>query len=101
MSDAVYVRFDDEELKFVKKMVQDEKITRSDAIKKLVNYAAKNMRIEKAINDYKEGKATIRECAELASLRYFEFFDLLAQKNLIGTSPDNTELLLNQAKKLV
>jgi len=100
MSDAVYVRFGDEELKFVKKIAHEEKITRSEAIKKLVSYAAKKLRIEKATTDYKEGKYTIREAAELANLRYFEFFDVLAQQNMLGTSPENIDLLLSHAKRL-
>lgn len=98
MSEAVYVRFDDENLAFINKLAQDEHVTRSEAIKKLVNYAAEKIKIEKALFSYKEGKCTIRECAELAGLRYFEFFDLLMKENLIGTSPENIDFLINQLK---
>lgn len=94
MTDAVYVRFNDYELKFIENMANENGTTRSDAIKKLVDYASKKIKIEKAINTYKEGKCTIRECAEISGLRYFEFFDLLAKENLIGTNPDNINLLL-------
>ena len=96
MAEAVYVRFDDEELKFIKEIAREEKITRSEAIKRLVDFAANKLRIEKAINNYKEGKNTIRECAEIAELRYFEFFDILIKNNLIGTSPENIEFHLSK-----
>lgn len=60
--------------------------------KKLLN----RLKIDKAITFYREGKGTIRECAEVAGMRYFEFFDALARENLIGTNPKNTELILHQ-----
>lgn len=96
MSEAVYVRFNDEELDFVEKLVKEDKITRSEAIKRLVGYASKKLKIEKALGSYKEGKCTIRECAEIAGLRYFEFFELLAKENLIGTNAENMDILFKQ-----
>ena len=96
MSEAVYVRFSEDELDFIKRIAQESKITRSEAIKRLVDYAASKLKIEKAVTSYKEGKCTIRECAEIAGLRYFEFFELLAKENLIGTSAENIDLLLDQ-----
>ena len=99
MADAVYVRFDDYELNFIEKMAKEDKITRSEAIKKLVDFAAKKIKIENAINSYKDGKCTIREAAELAGLRYFEFFDILAKENLIGTSSENIDPLLKDLKR--
>lgn len=99
MSEAVYVRLDDEELDFINKMAKENKITRSEVIKKLVDFAADKIKVEKAINKYREGKCTIRECAEIAGLRYFEFFDMLAKENLIG-SAENMDLLLKQIKNI-
>jgi len=96
MTEVVYVRFAEEELNFIRNLAKEEKITRSQAIKKLVDYAATKLRLEKGLNNYKEGKATIREAAEIAGLRYFEFFDLLAKENLIGTSPENVDLMLKK-----
>ncbi len=96
MTEAVYVRFAEEELNFIQNLAKEEKITRSEAIKKLVDYAANKLKIEKGLNNYKEGRATIREAAEIAGLRYFEFFDLLAKENLIGTSPENMDLMLKK-----
>lgn len=98
MSEAVYVRFDTEDLQFINNIAKEDKITRSEAIKKLVDYAAQRLKIEKALRDYKDGKQTIRESAENAGLRYFAFFDILAKENLIGTDPENTELLLHQLR---
>ena len=99
MTEAVYVRFNTDELQFINSVAKEKKITRSEAIKKLVDYAAQKLKIEKAISSYRDGKCTIRECAESAGLRYFEFFDMLANLNLIGTNPENTELLLHQFHK--
>ncbi len=96
MTDAVYVRFAEEELHFIQNLAKEEKISRSEAIKKLIDYAAKKMRLEKGLQYYKEGKATIREAADIAGLRYFEFFDILAKESLLGTSPENTELMLKK-----
>ncbi|MBI2130573.1 hypothetical protein HYU10_02275 [Candidatus Woesearchaeota archaeon] len=100
MPEPVYVRFDDEELDFVERLAKEDKITRSEAIKRLVGYATKKLRIEKALNSYKEGKCTIREAAETAGLRYFEFFEILAKENLIGTSAENIDLLMRQVENI-
>ena len=95
MSEAVYVRFDDEELKFIRNIAKEENITRSEAIKRLIDYASKQLKIERALSSYKEGKSTIRECAEMAGLRYFEFFEILGKNNLIGADPSNFEFFLS------
>lgn len=99
MSEAVYVRFREEELNLIRNMAKEEKITRSETIKRLVDYALEKLKIEKAVNHYKEGKNTIRECAEIAGLRYFEFFELLTKENLIGTNSENLEIHLAKLKK--
>ena len=96
MGDAVYVRFDEEDLTFVENLSKEENVTRSETIKKLVRYATSHLKIDRAIRFYREGKGTIRECAEMAGMRYFEFFDALAHEGLIGTNPENTELILHQ-----
>lgn len=100
MPEPVYVRFADEELDFVEKLAKEDKITRSDAIKKLVGYASKKLRAEKALDSYKEGKCTIREAAEIAGLRYFEFFEILAKESLIGTGAENIDLLMKRIDNL-
>lgn len=100
MSEAVYVRFDEPELNFIEGIAKESKITRSEAIKRLVDYASKKIKIEKALTSYRDGKCTIRECAEIAGLRYFEFFEILAKENMLGTSAENMDLLLNQIKNI-
>jgi len=55
--------------------------------------------MKNTIKNYRDGRCTIREAAEIAGLRYFEFFEILAKENLIGTNPDNFEFMLNYFKK--
>ena len=98
-SEAIYIRLGTEELNFINTFVREEKVTRSEAINKLIDYAAKKLKIEKAIKNYKDGKNTIRECADIAGLRYFEFFEFLAKENIIGTSSENIEYHIKQLKK--
>ena len=95
MSEAVYVRFNSEELTFINSISKEEKISRSEAIKKLVDYAVQKLKIEKSLTNYKDGKVSIREAAESAGLRYFQFFDILAKENIIETNAEHTELLLH------
>ncbi|MBI2139428.1 hypothetical protein HYU14_00775 [Candidatus Woesearchaeota archaeon] len=97
MGEAVYVRFDEEELEFINRVANEGNISRSKAIKNLVDYASQRMKLEKALQTYKDGKATIREAAQEAGLRYFEFFDLLAKDNLLGTSQEHVERVLQGA----
>ena len=95
-----FIRLDDYELDFINKMAKAEKSTRSEIIKRLVNYASSHFKIDQAVNSYKDGKCTIRECAEIAGLRYFEFFDILAKEKLIGTSAENIDLHLDHIERL-
>ena len=47
MSNAAYVRFGNEELDFINKISREEKVTISETIKKLIDYASKKIKIEK------------------------------------------------------
>lgn len=96
MSEIVYIRLDKEKLKFIKEMSKEEKTSRSETINKLLDYASNKLKVEKAVNNYKEGKNTIRECAEIASMKYFEFFEVLIKNNLIGTSTINIDIHLSK-----
>jgi predicted HTH domain antitoxin len=55
---------------------------RSTTIRQLLNNAIKREKIEKAVNEYREGKVTLRKGAEIAGVDYFQFQSILAEKDI-------------------
>lgn len=54
----------------------------------------KRPKIEKAIETYKEGTKTIRECAELCRVGYRDFLNELAKRGLVGGNAKLQRIML-------
>ncbi|MBI2580982.1 hypothetical protein HYV85_04210 [Candidatus Woesearchaeota archaeon] len=59
----------------------------------------KRLKIEKAIEAYREGKRTIRECAELCRVDYRGFLNELAKRNLIGGNARLQQIMLKDTSE--
>ena len=55
---------------------------RSTAIRQLLAFALREKNKPKALQAYKEGRLTIRQCAELLGVDYYEMNDLLSEANI-------------------
>ena len=55
---------------------------RSTAIRQLLAFALREKNKSKALQAYKEGRLTIRQCAELIGVDYYEMNDLLSEANI-------------------
>jgi metal-responsive CopG/Arc/MetJ family transcriptional regulator len=55
---------------------------RSTAIRQLLAFALREKNKTKALQAYKEGRLTIRQCAELLGVDYYEMNDLLSEANI-------------------
>ena len=55
---------------------------RSTAVRQLLAFALREKNKNKALQAYKEGRLTIRQCAELLGVDYYEMNDLLSEANI-------------------
>ena len=55
---------------------------RSTAIRQLLAFALREKNKTKALQANKEGRLTIRQCAELLGVDYYEMNDLLSEANI-------------------
>ena len=55
---------------------------RSTAVRQLLAFALREKNKNKALQAYKKGRLTIRQCAELLGVDYYEMNDLLSEANI-------------------
>lgn len=55
---------------------------RSTAVRQLLAFALREKNKNKALQAYKAGRLTIRQCAELLGVDYYEMNDLLSEANI-------------------
>ncbi len=94
MSDPTTIRLYEDDVLFLKKYSETQKIDRTKLIKELLHERVENLKIETALADYKEGKRTIRECAELCRVDYRNFLNELAKRGLIGGNAKLQQIML-------
>ena len=94
MSDPTTIRLYEDDVLFLRKYSEAKKIDRTKLIKELLHEGVESLKIETALVDYKEGKRTIRECAELCRVDYRDFLNELAKRNLIGGNAKLQQIML-------
>ncbi len=94
MSNPTTIRLYDDDILFLKGYSETKKVDRTKLIKELLHKGVEKLKIETAIADYKEGKRTIRECAELCRVDYRDFLNELAKRNLIGGNVKLQQIML-------
>jgi len=72
MSKAIGIRLDNEILKKVKELEKEELVDRSTIIRKLVIIGYKDLAMQKAAQQYIEGKITISEAAHKSGLSVWD-----------------------------
>lgn len=68
----ISARFDPALLKRVDAYASNRYTDRSDAIQHLVSFALREINKKEAVQAYREGRMTIRQCADMLGVDYFE-----------------------------
>ncbi len=68
--------------KAINEICEMEKIDRAEVIRRLLSNAAKNWKMEKALELLRDGKVTVRRAAKIADVTYVEMLDLSSQKDI-------------------
>lgn len=73
---AVTARLPRDMLREVEKLAKKLKVDRSELIRRLLDFALQQKRIEEAVRAYQEGKVTLWKAAEMAGLSLREMMEL-------------------------
>jgi len=66
--EAVTTRLPRDILEEVERLAREEKVDRSELIRRLLAYALRQRRVEAAVGAYREGKVTLWKAAEMAGM---------------------------------
>lgn len=77
MSKAIGIRLNNEMLKKVKELEKEESVDRSTIIRKLVIIGYKDLAMQKAAQQYVEGKITLSEAAHKAEISVWDMENYL------------------------
>lgn len=92
----ISARFDPALLKRVDAYASKRYTDRSAAIQQLVSFALREINKKEAVQAYREGRMTIRQCADILGVDYFEMDEILNSENvpiITGLDPDAETLL--------
>lgn len=71
-------RMEPEIIDIVNRVSEERKVDKTSAIKILVNAGWKELRLEKALNLYKDGNISVDKAASIAELTVSEMMDVIA-----------------------
>lgn len=81
-TELVSARFEKEDTELIEEVAREEKTDKTTALKRLFGLGAKQYKLEKAINQYREGKISIGKAAENAEISLWEMMDELKERNI-------------------
>lgn len=81
--EAVTARFPRDMLREVERLAKKEKVDRSELIRRLLDFALQQKRIEEAVRAYQGGKVTLWKAAEMAGVSLREMMELTRTKKII------------------
>jgi len=80
--EAVTARLPRDMLREVERLAQKEKVDRSELIRRLLDFALQQKRVEEAVAAYQEGKVTLWKAAEMAGVSLREMMELARTKKI-------------------
>ena len=98
MSNPTTIRLYEDDMLFLKKRAEEEKVDKTKLIKEMLHESVKRLKIETALKEYEKGARTIRECAELCGTEYREFLNELAERNMVGGNAKLQQVMLKDTK---
>ena len=80
--EAVTARLPRDMLREVERLAKKLKVDRSELIRRLLDFALQQKRIEEAVRAYQEGKVTLWKAAEMAGLSLREMMELARARKI-------------------
>ncbi|MCW4007363.1 MAG: UPF0175 family protein [Candidatus Bathyarchaeota archaeon] len=92
MTEVVSARLPKEKARLVEEIAKEEKVDKSTILEKAVEHYAREWKLKKALEMYRDGQITLSRAAEIAEISIWEIIDLLAQKKVnLQYSADDLE----------
>lgn len=79
---AVTARLPHDMLREVERLAKKLKVDRSELIRRLLDFALQQKRVEEAVRAYQEGKVTLWKAAEMAGLSLREMMELARARKI-------------------
>lgn len=80
--ETVTARLPKKTLKDIERLAEKEKVDRSELIRRLLDAALQQKRIEEALKAYQEGEATLWKAAEIARISLRAMMELTKEKKI-------------------
>lgn len=80
--EAVTARLPRDMLREVERLAEKMKVDRSELIRRLLDFAIREKKVEEAVQAYREGRVTLWKAAEMASLSLREMMELAREKKI-------------------
>jgi len=83
-SEVISARVSKERVKVVEEIAREEKVDKSTILDRALEHYAKEWRLRKALESYREGLVTLSRAAEIAGVSVWEMVDVLAEKKILS-----------------
>ncbi|MBS7653018.1 UPF0175 family protein [Candidatus Bathyarchaeota archaeon] len=80
--EAVTTRLPREMLREVERLAEKEKVDRSELIRRLLDFALRQKRVDEALEAYRDGSVTLWRAAEMAGISLREMMELVKMKQI-------------------
>ncbi len=80
--EAVTTRLPKEMLSEIERLAQREKVDRSELIRRLLDFALKQKRVEEAVQAYQDGRVTLWKAAEMAGVSLRRMMEIVKEKKI-------------------
>lgn len=80
--ETVTTRLPQKTLQEIESIAEKEKVDRSELIRRLLDAALQQRRIDEAINAYREGKVTLWKASEMAGISLREMMETVKEKKI-------------------
>lgn len=98
--ESVTARLPRDMLGELEKLAREEQVDRSELIRRLIDHALKQKRVERALNAYSEGRVTLWKAAEMAGLSLRAMMEVVkASKTLVPYGLEELERDIAYVKK--
>lgn len=83
-TELVSARFHKSDSMVLEQVAREEKTDKTTALRKLFSMGAKQYKLEKAIKQYQEGKASMGKAAEIAEISLWEMMEELKARSILN-----------------
>ena len=81
-TEVVSARLPKEMVDLIEEIAREEKVDRSTVLDRALGHYIREWKLQKALESYREGDATLPRAAEIAGLTVWEMIDILSKRKI-------------------